>query len=170
MKIIDLWKNPECIGYYSIARIKWSPYKIWTPNTNFDIPDHYYDKSGLYMLIRDHRRQYEPNKIAYIGKTNHFGKRLTTRHHMHDILVARPGATKVSCGIVGFEWARNDTKNLLQIEDIIKFSIWEYLENTQGFCTLPGFRYRSIRPWIIGNSGWRGKIPRRIIYPAFAKE
>ncbi|MBW3097143.1 hypothetical protein [Pseudohoeflea coraliihabitans] len=63
----------------------------------------------------------------------------------------------------------------MEIEDIVKFSVYNYLESKQGFETLPGFRAaqkKAMLPWIVTNEGhlFGGSMPKRIIYPAVGIE
>jgi hypothetical protein len=111
-------------------------------------------------------------RIAYIGKAIAFEDRLINTHNHFDI-IQRRGPTLVSCGRIAFERVRSRVGYYLEIEDIVKFAVHEWLENSQGFESLPGFRKgqpRAMAPWVIANEGYRfdGHMPRRIVYPAFA--
>ena len=169
MKLIELWDSPENLGYYKIANIQWSKPRKWNPGEDFNVPDDYYGYPGLYMFIRDHGSQSEKNKIVYIGKTVKFESRLNKNHHKYS-LVEKRGITKISCGWIDFGGVRFHEDYLLQIEDIIKFSVWENIENIQGFSSLPGFRssqQEPLKPWLIYNENFRGKLPKMICYPSF---
>lgn len=170
MKIVELWEHPENLGYYKKAIINWSKPKIWFPDYDFEVPKAYHGTGGVYRIMRDHWKQTNPNIITYIGKADNFNNRLTTQHDKYNLLVAKAGDTKVSCGTITFQGIRADNCYFVEIEDILKFSVWHSLENTQGFGSLPGFRSKLINPWIIENIGYKGMLPKRIYYPAFAME
>ena len=81
----------------------------------------------------------------------------------------------VSCGRIAFQRVRSRTGYFLEIEDIVKFAVYQHLENVQGFESLPGFRSTStgpMVPWLIKNEGhsFGGVMPKRIVYPAFGVE
>ena len=126
------------------------------------------------MFIRSHWRQNDTIRFAYVGKAIDFGRRLT-RAHNHFNIVARRGDTAVSCGRLAFDGVRSHPGYYLEIEDIVKFCLHEWLENRQGFESLPGFRRtqpRAMTPWVILNRGFRfgGLMPRRIVYPVIGVE
>lgn len=113
-------------------------------------------------------------RLTYIGKALDFNKRLTDRHNHFDI-IKRRGDTYVSCGRIAFDRVHSNKGYYLEIEDIVKFCVYEWLENKQGFESLPGFRKtqpRAMMPWVITNEGFRfnGNMPRRIIYPSIGVE
>lgn len=81
----------------------------------------------------------------------------------------------VSCGRAAFERVRAHPGYYVEIEDIVKFAVFNYLENKQGFETLPGFRAgqpKAMVPWLITNQGhlFGGIMPKRIVYPAVGVE
>jgi len=170
MKIIKLWNDPDLTGLYKKATIEWSRPKIWRPDNDFDVPSDYRGYGGIYMLIRNHRKQKISNIITYIGKTGNFENRLTTQHHKYDALIKKAGDTKVSCGYITYQNIKEKDGYINEIETIMIFCIWNYLENKHGFGNLPGFGSKPISPWIIDNIGFKGKLPRRIFYPAFAMQ
>lgn len=113
-------------------------------------------------------------RLAYIGKALNFNKRLTSKHNHFDI-IERRGDTSVSCGRIAFDRVQSNKGYYLEIEDIVKFCVYDWLENKQGFESLPGFRKsqpRSMMPWVIVNKGYRfgGIMPRRIVYPSIGVE
>lgn len=119
------------------------------------------------------RQQGRP-RIAYIGKAKSFTQRLTNTHNHFDI-VERRGDTLFSCLRIAFDWLQSRTGYYLEIEDIVKFAVYDYMENKQGFETLPGFRAgqpKAMVPWLITNEGhlFGGIMPRGIVYPTLAVE
>jgi hypothetical protein len=178
---LDLWDDPEDIcgnngrKYYRMATIVWSVPRLWRSDENvFNVPLSWSGKGGVYAFIRSHWRQNEEMRLAYIGKAINFNKRLTSSHNHFDI-IQRRGDTTVSCGRIAFDGVRPHKGYYLEIEDIIKFCVYDWLENKQGFESLPGFRKtqpRSMMPWVILNKGYRfgGHMPRRIIYPSIGVE
>ena len=181
MELCQLWDDPEDISgnsgrkYYRQATINWSTPRLWESHEpNFNVPPSWRGQGGIYAFIRSHWRQNDDMRIAYIGKAINFNKRLTKAHN-HFCIVERRGSTAVSCGRVSFERVRSHKGYYLEIEDIIKFRVYDWLENTQGFDSLPGFRKtqpRSMMPWVILNRGFRfgGRMPRRIAYPSIGVE
>jgi hypothetical protein len=179
MKVIELWDNPESIVsnrtyLYRKAIITWSRPKKWpSGDENFSVPSQWSGYGGLYILMRAHKLQSDPIKIMYVGKANNFNKRLTTRHHAANSLRDIKGDTLVSCGRVRFERIRSRSAYYVELEDIIKFTVYYYLKNVQGFQSLPGFRGetgRPLKPWVIINEGFRFHrlLPKRIAYPVLA--
>lgn len=179
-RVLDLGDDPENVGgfngrrYYRLATITWSKPKEWKPAQRcFAVPNGWAGHGGVYAFIRNHGNQ-KALKIAYVGKALSFEKRLINTHNHFDI-VERPGATLVSCGRVAFSRIRSRTAFYLEIEDLIKFSVWPNLENVQGFESLPGFRASQpdvMVPWVITNEGYRFArlMPKRIIYPSIGVE
>jgi hypothetical protein len=161
--------------YYRLATITWSKPAVWSPQCRaFPVPAGWAGHGGVYAFIRNHRRQHGKPRIAYIGQAKSFTRRLTNNHDHFDI-VERSGETSVSCGRIAFERVRSRADYYLEIEDIIKFAVWEYLENKQGFESLPGFRGangRSMMPWVISNEGhsFSGILPKTVVYPTIAIE
>lgn len=151
------------------------PRVLWTPGTDFAVPEGWAGHGGIYAMLRSHRSQSDPRRIAYIGKALSFSRRLNRRHQHYEI-VKRRGKTEVSLGRIRYE--RVGTARdayLLEIEDVVKYAVHLYLENHQGFETLPGFRPTQPRvpaPWLILNEGFRfgRRMPRRIAYPAIGIE
>lgn len=180
MKLLDLWEDFSDVSgvsgrkYYRLATITWSRPSLWVPGYNFDVPNEWTGRGGVYAFLRRHWRQADGQRIAYIGKALNFSTRLTTKHDHYDI-VERQGDTLVSCGRVAFTRIQSRPGYYLEIEDIVKFSVFRYVENRQGFESLPGFRAsqpRAMAPWVITNHGYRfsGLMPRRIVYPAIGIE
>ncbi|WP_304283069.1 hypothetical protein [Caulobacter segnis] len=181
MKYLDLWADVEAISgpsgrfYYRRAVITWSRPKIWNPeDPEFSVPSSWAGHGGLYAMLRNHWRQAEGRRIAYIGKAISFTNRLNNKHNHFDI-VERRGDTEVSCGRVRFERVKAHAGYYLELEDVVKFAVWHHSENVQGFSSLPGFRQsqpRVMLPWVIINEGYRfgGAMPRRIVYPAIGVE
>jgi hypothetical protein len=90
-------------------------------------------------------------------------------------MIQRRGDTLVSCGRVAFDRVQAHQGHYLEIEDVVKFCVYHWLENKQGFESLPGFRKsqpRAMMPWVIINKGYRfeGIMPRRIAYPSIGVE
>lgn len=162
-------------AYYKLATITWSEPAVWNPSERcFPVPAGWAGHGGVYAFTRQHWRQNGKPRIAYIGKAKSFTGRLTNAHNHFDI-IRRRGDTMVSCGRIAFDRVRSRVGFYLEIEDILKFAVHDYLENTQGFESLPGFRAtqaRPMAPWVITNEGhlFRGIMPRRIVYPAIAVE
>ena len=181
MELQELWADPENISgangrkYYRQATITWSRPRLWHSwQDEFDVPPSWSGEGGVYAFIRSHWRQNDEMRLAYIGKAINFNKRLTRAHNHFDI-VERRGDTSVSCGRIAFDRIRSHAGHYLEIEDVIKFCVHDWLENTQGFESLPGFRKgqpRAMTPWVITNKGYRfsGLMPRRIVYPAIGVE
>lgn len=180
MNLLDLWEDVETVGgasgrfYYRLAVITWSKPKLWVPGLDFDVPAGWAGHGGIYAFLRNHARQVDARRIAYIGKAVSFSQRLTTKHDHYDI-VERRGATEVSCGRIRFERIRARTGYYVEIEDVVKFAVYRHLENRQGFESLPGFRPTQPRvpaPWLIINDGYRfgRRMPKRIVYPAIGIE
>lgn len=177
--LLDLGGDPEDTtgyngrAYYRLATITWSDPVEWDPRERrFPVPAGWAGHGGVYAFIRDHGRQTNPRRVAYIGKAVSFERRLINTHNHFDI-VKRRGRTLVSCGRIVFDRTHSRVGYYLEIEDIIKFAIHDWLENSQGFETLPGFRSaqpRAMFPWVIANKGYNfeGHMPKRIAYPAFA--
>lgn len=180
MQFDELWDDPQDISgssgrnYYKRATITWSIPRLWlSSEREFRVPPSWSGRGGIYVFIRSHWKQKEPLRIAYVGKALNFNKRLTNTHNHFDI-VERPGNTTVSCGRTAFS-GKAHPGHYIEIEDIVKFCIHNWLENKQGFESLPGFRTaqpRPMTPWLIINKGYRlgGLMPRRIVYPAFGVE
>jgi hypothetical protein len=180
MKLLNLWDDFEDIAgdsgrkYYRLATITWSRPKKWNPKDRaFNVPVDWSAFGGVYAFLRRHGNQ-KSQKIAYIGKADKFTARLTDTHNHFDI-IERSGPTFVTCGRVAFDRIRSRKGYYLEIEDIIKFAVFENLENKQGFDSLPGFRVTSpkvMMPWVIKNTGYRfdGIMPKRIVYPAIGIE
>lgn len=180
MKLLNIGGEAEYLvnsrlnWYYCKAIVTWSKPSEWTRDeAAFRVPDQWRHGGGVYAFLRDHPRQSEPNRIAYIGKALKFTQRLTRKHPMYERLVCRKGATKVCCGQIHFERIRARPGYYVEIEDIFKWVVWPHLHNKQGLESLPGFRGargRPFKPWVIRNEGYRfsGKIPRLIAYPAIA--
>lgn len=174
-----MWDDFEDLGdqrkFYRIATIHWSDPEEWKPGDgNFKVPAGWAGQGGIYAITRRHWRQANREQIAYIGKAINFSKRLIMRHNHFDI-VRRAGPTMVSCGRIKFQRIKSHTGHYLEIEDIVKFAVWDHLENHQGFHSLPGFRKNAsapkiMQPWIIENTGYRfeRQMPRKIVYPAIA--
>ena len=119
---------------------------------NFSVPPQWSGYGGVYILMRAHKLQTDPIKIMYVGKANNFNRRLTARHHAGGPLTKMRGDTLVSCGRVRFERIRSRSAYYLELEDIIKFTVYYDLKNIQGFESLPGFRGetgRPQKPWVI---------------------
>jgi hypothetical protein len=182
LEYLNLWEDPDEVSgrssgrkYYRKATITWSQPRIWDSNDeSFDVPPSWRGHGGIYIFMREHWRQNDDMRIAYVGKANNFSKRLNSRHNHFDI-IRRRGRTTVSCGRIAFERVQSRKGFYLEIEDIIKFCVYERLENKQGFESLPGFRSsqpRSMLPWVIVNKGYRFKsfMPRRIVYPSIGVE
>ena len=181
MELVELWDDPDEISgdsnrkYYRKAIINWSRPKIWDPALgDFNVPRKWSGHGGIYAFMRSHWSQRDNLRIAYIGKAETFNRRLTCRHNHFDI-VQRRGDTLVSCGRIAFERVHSRKGFYLEIEDIVKFCVYEWLENKQGFESLPGFRQsqpRAMMPWVIENKGYRfgGHMPRRIVYPSIGAE
>lgn len=180
LNLLDLWEDPQSVSggsgryYYRLAIITWSKPREWIAGRDFEVPVGWAGHGGIYALMRDHARQTDSRRIAYIGKAKSFSDRLTTRHNHYDI-VKRRGSTEVSCGRIRFERIRARTGYYLEIEDVVKFAVYRHLENKQGFESLPGFRPTQPRvpaPWVIINEGYRfgRRMPKRIIYPAIGVE
>lgn len=181
MELKELWDDPDEISgdggrkYYRRATITWSVPRKWDPaESEFDVPPKWSGQGGIYAFVRSHWRQTDSIRLSYIGKALNFNKRLTNRHNHFDI-VERRGETSVSCGRIAFERVRSHQGYYLEIEDIVKFCVYDWLENKQGFESLPGFRKsqpRAMMPWIIENKGYRfgGIMPRRIAYPSIGVE
>jgi hypothetical protein len=181
LELSQLWDDPENISgdsgrkYYRRAIINWSVPRVWQRSEReFNVPPSWRGQGGIYAFIRSHWRQNDDMRLAYIGKANNFNKRLTNAHN-HFGIVERRGDTAVSCGRVSFDRVRSRKGHYLEIEDIIKFCVYDWLENKQGFDSLPGFRKtqpRSMMPWVILNKGYRfgGFMPRRIVYPSIGVE
>lgn len=162
-------------SYYKIATITWSEPAVWNPSERcFSVPAGWAGHGGIYAFTRQHWKQSGKPRIAYIGKAKSFTSRLTNAHN-HFSIVQRRGDTMVSCGRIAFKRVRPRIGFYLEIEDIIKFAVYNYLENKQGFESLPGFRSsqpKSMAPWVIRSEGhsFGGIMPRRIVYPAIAAE
>lgn len=182
MRLLELWDDVEDVGAFSgsgaylyrVAVITWSRPRIWVPGEDFSVPDGWAGHGGIYAMLRSHGHQADSRRIAYIGKAISFSKRLTTRHQHYDI-VERRGKTELSCGRIRFERVRSRTGFYEEIEDVVKYAVFPYLENHKGFQSLPGFRPTQPRvpaPWVIKNEGYRfgGRMPRRIVYPAIGIE
>lgn len=179
MQVLDLGGDPaEVTGfggrnYYRLATITWSQPEIWEPQDRcFPVPQGWSGHGGVYAFIRHHGNQTGKPPIAYIGKANRFEKRLTNSHNHFDI-IERRGDTSVSCGRIRFERIRARAAYYEEIEDIIKFAVYDQLENSKGFESLPGFRKsqpRVLVPWVITNEGYsfHRRMPKRIVYPAIA--
>ncbi len=181
MELKELWDDPDEISgdggrkYYRRATITWSVPRKWDPaEREFNVPPKWSGQGGIYAFIRSHWRQTDSIRLSYIGKALNFNKRLTNRHNHFDI-VERRGDTSVSCGRIAFERVRSHQGYYLEIEDIVKFCVYDWLENKQGFESLPGFRKsqpRAMMPWVVENKGYRfgGIMPRRIAYPSIGVE
>ena len=181
LEISELWDDPDKISgnsgrkYYRRATINWSIPRKWDANAReFNVPPSWRGQGGLYAFIRSHWRQNDDMRIAYIGKALNFNRRLNSRHNHFDI-IARRGDTTVSCGRLTFDRVRSRKGYYLEIEDIVKFCVYDWLENKQGFESLPGFRKsqpHAMMPWVIVNKGYRfgGIMPRRIAYPSIGVE
>lgn len=162
-------------SYYRLATITWSDPEVWDPGVRrFPVPAGWAGHGGVYAFTRRHWAQTGKPRIAYIGKAKSFTGRLTDAHNHFDI-IERRGETLVSCGRIAFERVRSRVGYYLEIEDIIKFAVHDYLENSQGFESLPGFRAtqsRPMTPWVITNGGhsFGGVMPKRIVYPALGVE
>lgn len=182
MKLLDLWDDLQEVrgrstgraSLYKLAVITWSRPRVWTPGTDFQVPDGWAGQGGIYAMLRSHGHQTDPRRIAYVGKAASFSKRLRRAHQHYDI-VERRGKTEVSCGRVRYERIKARDAYYLELEDIVKYAVHSHLENYQGFETLPGFRRTQPRvpaPWLILNEGFRfsGRMPKRIAYPAIGIE
>lgn len=176
LRVLDLGGDPTDVSgyngrkYYRLATITWSPPREWKASQPcFAVPEGWAGHGGVYTFIRDHAHQ-SKKQIAYVGKALSFRDRLTNQHNHFDI-IERKGATLVSCGRIAFQRIRSHPGHYLEIEELVKFAVWEWLENTQGFESLPGFRKqqpRAMVPWVITNEGYRFDrlMPKRIVYPA----
>jgi hypothetical protein len=182
VRLLTLWDDLEDIRgratgrayLYRLAVITWSKPRLWEPGEDMVVPDGWAGHGGLYAMLRSHGGQSDPRRIAYIGKAKSFSRRLTQRHQHYDI-VERRGRTEVSCGRIRYERIKARDGFLLELEDVVKYAVEPYLENHQGFATLPGFRPSQPRvpaPWVIRNEGYRfwGRMPKRIVYPAIGIE
>jgi hypothetical protein len=179
LRLLELWDDPTDIAadngskFYRLATVTWSKPIEWKPTqSSFPVPEGWAGHGGVYAFIRDHGNQADGKRILYLGKAKSFKKRLTNRHGKFN-LVKKRGKTYVSCGRIAFKRIKSRPGYYDQIEDIIKFAIYEHLENWQGFQSLPGFRKsqsRAMIPWVIVNEGYRfrGKMPHRIVYPSIA--
>lgn len=181
MKLLGLWEDFHDVSgaagrkYYRLATITWSEPKVWDPSQRaFPVPVGWAGQGGVYAFVRRHWLQVGKPRIAYIGKAKSFNQRLTDKHN-HFGIIRRRGDTLVSCGRIAFDRLHSRTGYYLEIEDIVKFAVYHYLENKQGFETLPGFRAtqrKAMVPWLITNEGhlFKGIMPRRIVYPAIGIE
>lgn len=181
MKLLHLWDKFHDVSgtadrkYYRLATITWSNPVVWDPKERCcPVPKGWAGHGGVYAFTRRHWRQQGRTRIAYIGKARSFTKRLTNAHNHFDV-IQRRGETLISCGRITFDRLHSRAAYYLEIEDIVKFAVHDYLENKQGFETLPGFRVtqkRAMRPWLITNEGYLfgGIMPKRIVYPAIGIE
>lgn len=181
MKLLHLWDDVHDVSgnsgrkYYRLATITWSEPKVWDPAERcFPVPAGWASQGGIYAFVRHHWRQEGKPRIAYIGKAKSFTGRLINTHDHFDI-IKRRGSTLVSCGRIAFSRLHSRVGYYVEIEDIVKFAVHNYLENTQGFESLPGFRAASrkvMMPWVITNQGhsFGGVMPKRIVYPSIGLE
>lgn len=169
MKVAQLWDDPQTSDLYWQATIEWSKPRVWLKDEDFEVPQSCQGRPGLYRFIQSHQKMSERGRTVYIGKASRLEGRLRKYHFRRP----RYGKVKVSCGLIDFHGRHYKAEHLGQIEDIIKFYIWDYLRNEKGFLSLPGFRANqrhAYRGWAITNSGSRGELPRMLCYPAFAHE
>jgi hypothetical protein len=181
MRLLQLWDDVEEVSgdsgrkYYRLATITWSRPGLWSPERRqFDVPPEWAGRGGVYAFIRHHWKQQGGQRIAYIGKALNFSTRLVDTHD-HFSIIERRGETYVSCGRVSFGRIRSRPAYYVELEDVVKFAVFDHLENKQGFETLPGFRASApkvMAPWVITNAGYRfgGVMPRRIVYPSIGVE
>ena len=181
MKLLHLWQDFHDVAgaagrkYYRLATITWSDPLVWDPSERcFPVPSGWAGFGGIYAFTRRHWRQQGKARMAYIGKAKSFTQRLTNAHNHFDI-IERRGDTLVSCGRIAFDRLHSRVGYYVEIEDIVKFAVYDHLENKQGFETLPGFRAgqpKAMLPWLITNEGhlFGGIMPKRIVYPAVGIE
>lgn len=167
MKVVELWDDPSESTLYWKATIQWTKPRTWWPGENFRVADNISGCPGLYRFTQHHGKLPKPRTV-YIGATEAMAQRLTKNHHKKP----RYGTAKVSCGVVDFNGRHFKRHHLLQIEDILKFYVWDIVRNERGFDSLPGFRANQKfvhRGWHISNRGFRGELPAELCYPTFAR-
>jgi hypothetical protein len=165
--------NPDGVQNHSGNRLfhslelNWSNPTIWQKGQSKPIFDD--ELPFVYALIHDHPNAHVKDRIVYIGLTKspktRFGNHETARE-----ISRRQGQVRFSYAQIKLTGRNGDIrteKALQEIEHLLIWSVWEYLENQQKTATLPGMGRNGGQAWHITNSGYKfsGHMPREIVFP-----
>ncbi|MER9560648.1 hypothetical protein [Mesorhizobium sp. M0571] len=124
----------------------------------------------VYVIMHDDGRYRQKKRIVYVGLTKDPSKRFLNHPTAHDI-VNRQGRASISFSFFDFIQGRNKIERVNEaseeVEHILIWTLWPYLENDRKMFTLPGMGVYGGNAWHILNKGYRfhGQMPREIVYP-----
>jgi len=156
MKIQQLSK----VEYWK-ATLRWSPPRKWYRGEGVDLPSELKDLTGLYRLEMRHKRQAGPRRNAYIGITydQTFEERIHSGDRIEQIDKWFPkGQLWVSVAELNLHGAKHLRTRYEEIEGILIY-FTRPIKNDRKKQWAPSGYFE------VKNTGYRGPLPRTIIYP-----